>query len=298
MPCTAPIRGFRERDGTVRFDTAAARGAVAVNAVQIPCGKCMGCRVIRISEWTTRIMHELQTTSERGRGSSFITLTYDEAHLPSDWGLHVEEWQLFAKRLRKRFGPFKYFACGEYGEKRLRPHFHAIIFGLDFAEDRIPLTANANGDALYLSPSLERVWGRGQTRLGGVDPASASYVASYSLKKHREDHAIYERKKDQRAWRVRPEFACMSLRPAIGKEWFNKYRGDIFPSDETIIRGKRVRTPRYYDKLLETQDADALERIKTERKRRMNNKEKLTTDRLQDYEETHIINSRNRTREL
>lgn len=114
MQCTKPV--FLAREG-----------------LNVPCGKCMACRIARSREWTTRLIHELSYWDK----ASFVTLTYDNEHLPSDNSLSVRHWQLFMKRLRKQVEPLKikYFASGEYGDKFGRPHYHAIIFGLDFIRD-------------------------------------------------------------------------------------------------------------------------------------------------------------------
>lgn len=180
--------------------------------------------------------------------------------------------------------------CGEYGEQTKRPHYHAILFGHDFAEDRIQTVVNAHGNQRYLSPTLTALWAKGETALSGVGQASAAYVAKYTLKRNTADTLLYERKKDGYHWTVRPQYAAMSLRPGIGAKWLNKYHSDIYPSDETIIAGKRVRTPRYYDLLLQTQDANALANVKERRKlHARKNNHNTTTQRLLDYEELALL---------
>jgi len=212
-------------------------------------------------------MHEAQITEENGKGSAFITLTYNEDSVPTDYGLNVRDLQLFHKKLRHRFGPFRYYAAGEYGPVNLRPHYHAILFGIDFKADRIPIGDNPRGDRRYLSPLLERTWGMGRTELGSVTPASAAYVAKYCVTRRTGEQAdeIYRRTKHGHEWQVQPEFAIMSLKPGIGETWYRKYKNDVFPSDETIVDGKPVKTPKYYTTLLEREDPETHERIKLRR---------------------------------
>ena len=89
----------------------------------------------------------------------FLTLTYDEANLPRHGQLLKRDLQLFFKRLRKLMGPFRYVACGEYGDLRRRPHFHVALFGVDFCADRIPWGAGIRGDSMFVSPTVGLVWG-------------------------------------------------------------------------------------------------------------------------------------------
>ena len=127
---------------------------IEIHGKQYNCGKCMPCRINRTSEWTLRCMYELSDHYEDG--ASFITLTYDDENLPKDNGLHKEELQRFWKRLRinlareyHEFAPkLRYYACGEYGSEEEtyfspgaqkphgRPHFHAIVFGLNNYDDK------------------------------------------------------------------------------------------------------------------------------------------------------------------
>lgn len=295
MPCVRPIHGYRAPGGKVTFIKT--EGYTDRPQVAVPCGQCIGCRIDRASAWTTRILHEAQITEERGRGSAFITLTYDDAHLPTDHGLQINDWQKFAKRLRNNLGPFRFYHCGEYGGETRRPHYHAIIFGHDFGDDRIPIGKNARGDQRYISQDLTQAWGMGWAELGRVERASAAYVTKYTMKRITGDKAKeeYRRKKDGHEWQVQPEYATMSLKPGIGAHWYKKYGGDIHPSDETIIDGKRVKTPKYYDQLLERDNAESLRQIKHKRQAYGRTKRKDSTpDRLRDKE--YILTEKEKNR--
>lgn len=153
------------------------------------CGQCMPCRLNRRRLWTARIMLESQLHS----ASSFVTLTYDEDHLPDDRSVSVRHVQLFLKRVRDYVYPAKvrYFIVGEYGDLTLRPHYHAILFGVD-------------DNAL-----VSKCWTLGNVHSGTLTEQSAAYVVSYTVKRMTsvDDVRLRGRK---------PEFARMSLKPGIG----------------------------------------------------------------------------------
>lgn len=287
MACVSPLHGYRGPDGKVTLHM---RGGYVDRPVKISCGQCIGCRLDRAASWSLRIMHEVQTLSEsclacagvgaekqrHTCGCSFVTLTYTPQYLPEDGGLSVSHWQKFAKRLRKDSGSFRFFMCGEYGDSTLRPHYHAILFGLDFADDRIPIGRNKFGDRHYLSERLTRVWGMGHTVVGAVSQRSAAYVARYCTKKITGEAAKqhYSRTDGVKTWSVKPEFCIMSRggrvrgSRGIGAEWFTRYHTDLYPSDVTVYEGVRYKTPRYYDGLLERLSPELLEGVKADRRKR------------------------------
>lgn len=92
----------------------------------VPCGKCAFCIKKAIDAWCLRLYHEMEVSSS----AFFITLTYDDEHLPPGEELSKRDLQLFIKRLRKRNPGIRYFAVGEYGTQKGRPHYHAVIFNL------------------------------------------------------------------------------------------------------------------------------------------------------------------------
>lgn len=193
--------------------------------------------------------------------NSFVTLTYAPEHLPHDGGLSLDHWQLFAKRLRKKIGSFRYFMCGEYGDENLRPHYHACIFGVDFSGDRV-LFKRERGNTLFQSALLAETWRYGFCSVGELTFESAAYVSRYILKKRTGPQAAeaYERVDPDtgECFQVRPEFVCMSRRPGLGSKWFEKFSGDVYPSDEVIFKGRRFRPPRFYDEKLPAEDLKIL----------------------------------------
>lgn len=229
--------------------------------IKLPCGQCIGCRLERSRQWALRMVHESQMHEE----NAFITLTYNDENLPEDRSLSVKEWQLFVRRLRrlmkKKYGGKKilYYGAGEYGEETLRPHYHAIIFGHGFL-DRIPIQSNGN-NKLYISADLSELWPFGFSSVGDVTFESAAYVARYVMKKVNGKRAenleqVFGLSPYNRVdimtgeyYDVHPEFSTMSLKPAIGKNWYEKYKGDCYPSDQVVYDGTPQRPPKYYDTL-------------------------------------------------
>ena len=131
MSCYHPIKGFRTTTG-VSFSQL--RRDDHVGDIEIPCGRCIGCRMRRASDWSLRVMHEAQLWKE----NCFVTLTYGHGKLPPNGSLDHGDFQLFMKRLRKRVGkPVRFYMCGEYGDEGGRAHYHACLFNVDFQDRRL-----------------------------------------------------------------------------------------------------------------------------------------------------------------
>lgn len=254
--------------------------------VTIPCGQCIGCRVDKSREWANRMMFEL----EYHKKACFITLTYDDEHLP--WSEYVDDYgeicssmtlvkrdfQLFMKRLRKEIYPCKirFYACGEYGDKSKRPHYHAIIYGYNFDGDRYQFGKSEDGFPQFRSPTLEKVWTYGYSMICDVSWQTCAYVARYVTKKKKglkKDYYEY--------FNITPEFSLMSRRPGIGYQWYqdNKDRmyefGHVYlPKGDGAIR---ARPPAYFDKLYDIEHHEEMEKIKKSRQHiaEMEKKKKL-----------------------
>lgn len=223
----------------------------------VPCGQCVGCRLERSRQWAVRCVQEAQMHEE----NCFLTLTYSDKNLPQGGSLVKKHFQDFIKRLRRFMVKEKisYFHCGEYGDKGCRPHYHALIFGMDFPDKKLYKKTH-DGSPLYVSAALERLWGWGFCTIGAVTFESAAYTARYIMKKVTGDlaKAHYERIDPQtgEVLHLVPEYITMSLNPAIGKEWFRTFKGEVFPADEVIMRGRAMRPPRFYDKQFERDDPE------------------------------------------
>lgn len=205
------------------------------SGIPVPCGKCAPCKIRHVNQWVFRIMWEEEN---RATSSHFITLTYDTLHVPlSDNGfmtLRKSDLQKFFKRLRKNTGieGIKYYACGEYGSKTSRPHYHAIVFNCPEPQ--------AYADA----------WSLDGVMLGGVDVGTVTsdsvayclkYIDKSSFREKKYKHSRDDREK---------EFPLMSQ--GLGKGYVeNKsvvawHKKDLSRNYAVNKSGYRVALPRYY----------------------------------------------------
>lgn len=261
MPCYHPISAWRCAKGIAFKPTPDS------SIIQLPCGRCIGCRLERSRQWATRLVHELSFHED----SSFITLTYSDAYLPPGGTLVLKHFQDFMKRLREASPtPIRFFHAGEYGEKRKRPHYHAIIFGHSFMSSRYALKTSDRGDVTWRSPLLDSLWEFGESRIGSVTFESCAYVARYICKKISGPSArMHYESTDSRfpgeIFDLKPEYATMSRRPGIGYLHFQKYVNNIYPRDTVLSRGVSAKPPRFYDRLLDKVNPAMYERIKEAR---------------------------------
>lgn len=271
MPCYRPFRAYQAADGAVRFSERSRDDPV--RELWLACGKCVGCRLERSRQWAVRCMHEAQMHSE----NCFITLTYDEVHVPPGFSLRYKDFQLFMKKLRRMADQsIRFFMCGEYGGQHSRPHFHACLFGYDF-RDKVAFRRVGGGAMLYRSPSLERLWPLGFSTIGAVTFESAAYVARYVMKKVDGAGASVDvcdnvdKNTGEVVGRV-PEFCHMSLGrvpgDGIGGPWLKKFRSDVFPSGKVVANGVETKAPRYYDKQFASVDPDGFAALQFERELR------------------------------
>lgn len=251
MPCFHPMPAVRMVDGSVKFIS---RNKAGVDSsFSLPCGQCIGCRLERSRQWAMRCLHE----SSLHDANCFITLTYDDSNLPLGGSLHYPDFQRFLKRLRKLVGKVSFYCGGEYGANgSMRPHYHACIFGYDFP-DKVYFKSSADGSKLYTSEILSKLWPLGLSSVGSVTFASAAYIARYCVAKVSGDAAKshYEVLTDDGEIIERvPEFNHMSLKPAIGKRWLERYTSDVYPRDYVIVNGSKVKPPKYYDSLFKEEN--------------------------------------------
>jgi hypothetical protein len=283
MPCYNPIDGYRSK-----YVNESGKRSIVFNReqgfvdlpVKVPCGRCIGCRLEYSRQWAVRCVHEASLHEE----NSFVTLTYRPEEVPEDHSIHKEEVQKFIKRLRKELGEQKirYFACGEYGEQRNRPHYHLIIFGYGFPDKR--LWSKKNGNLLFRSELLEKVWTKGFSSIGEVTFESAAYVARYVMKKRKgkdepERYTLVDKETGEVHY-IEKEFCLMSRRPGLGKGWYEKYKSDT-DKDFITIRGAKMKLPKYYDSQIEKESELEMKIRKGKRIREaIKRKEDNTMDRL------------------
>lgn len=211
--------------------------------IEVPCGKCLGCQADQSLMWSIRAYHE----SIMHKESCFITLTYDQEHMPPGGNISKRDLQLFFKRLRRRLeretakvclqvpmsawpgllkrDRFRYVACGEYGGQTHRPHYHLILFGRDFLEGAIPINSD-----LYTHKLLEEVWGKGIVSIAPVSMASICYVCGYVQKKVGDPDT----------------FRLESRRPGIGHDWLDRYGDSARRTGVVSIEGRSYQIPKRY----------------------------------------------------
>lgn len=191
----------------------------------VPCGRCPPCKKNRINDWVYRLQQE----DKVHLSSMFVTLTYDTQSVPITPKLRMtlkpSDLKDFWKRLRYYAlgDKIRYYACGEYGTERYRPHYHAIIFGLTDPKH------------------IDKAWTSGTTHIDQVTPASIAYTAKYIQKPSR----IPQYKGDDR----HPEFARMSQ--GLGKNYITSekieyHHADLSRNYVTNPGGAVQRLPRYY----------------------------------------------------
>jgi hypothetical protein len=253
--------GYRASNGQIK--PGRDRNAPVQQMAEVPCGNCRDCRIRRARDWAIRCQHEAQTSKK----SCFATLTYNDDEIPDDLSVRKEHWQLFAKRLRKKAGKFRYLATGEYGDDTARPHYHALIFGMDFLDDRYKWRTERRGAHSYdvfRSPTIESVWPYGNIELADATFASISYVARYTVKKlNGQDEMDYLERVSfiGEVWHVAPEFIVSSRRPGLGRDWIKKYWRDVYPCDFVLVEGKKFKPPAYYDNYMKEQHPEVWDAV-------------------------------------
>lgn len=266
MPCYHPITAWKSKElddvnpatGKVKMVFRADAG-LASTKTELKCGQCIGCRLDRAREWAVRCIHE----NSRHEKSCWLTLTYNDEHLPIDGSLRPRDMVLFLKRLRKKFAPetVRFFQCGEYGDINKRPHHHVIIFGIDFP-DKKPISRRKK-NLTYSSEILQELWPFGFSCIGELTFDSACYTARYILKKQTGKFA-----KEHYGERL-PEYITMSRKPGIGKDFYESFKEDLYNYDKCVVHNKFIcRPPRYYDKLYESSHSEHFAQLKRARKLR------------------------------
>lgn len=265
MPCYHPIRMYRVCSGRNKETgkwplTPNPTLGYADMPVDVPCGRCIGCRLEYSRQWAVRAIHEAKFHEK----NSFITLTYAPEYLPQGGTLVVKDTQDFLKRLRKAVSPAKvrFMCAGEYGTRYSRPHYHLLIFGYDFP-DKYPYKI-VHGYIYYRSPQLERLWPFGISMIGDVTFESAAYVARYIVKKVKGSEEL----KDSIYQGRKAEFMTMSRKPGIAHDWIEKYKDSVYAVDSVIFRDNiRCKPPRFYDAYLEVTDPERFARVRAARAR-------------------------------
>lgn len=143
------------------------------SSLLVPCGKCYCCRSHYRDTWTLRLLNHYKSV----RKGIFLTLSYNDDNIPLDRSVSKVDLQLFFKRLRKHYPSrtISYFAASEYGDKKFRPHYHIIVFGIDCPTSNYLRIRLSN----FISKS---VWKKGYCFVGDVNEKTIKYTTKYILK--------------------------------------------------------------------------------------------------------------------
>lgn len=253
--------------------------------IEIPCGKCIGCRLEYSRQWALRIQKEASLYEHNW----FLTITYNDMHLPiwetinKETGeyilghpLNPEDLTKLMKRIRwhwkKKYNHegIRFFACGEYGEITDRAHYHGAIMNFPIPKEELePYKCNALGDQLYKCKLLDKIWGKGFVTVGSLTWQSAAYVARYILKKQKGDPR--QSKAFYTSQGKIPEFTRCSRKPGIAREWYELHKDEIYKNDEIFVpkRGGgtlKLRPAQYFDRLYDLEHPKEMLIIKEARK--------------------------------
>lgn len=271
MPCYKPLLGLR--NGTTEkgkpkylicsMEDEALDNFPPQDVIQIPCGKCLGCRLQYSQDWCNRLLMEQKSNDS----SYFFTVTYDDENSPKviydedgDYvcleSLRKKDAQKFIKDLRRSFPQdhLRYYICGEYGSTTKRPHIHGIIFGLHLDDVEETRFKSVNNDVVLYSAKFEKIWGKGFAELGTVTPASCSYVSRYVMKK-----AFSDTNMDCDKYGIEREFNLMSRKPGIGRKFYDEHP-DMFDNISYAMSTEKgsvnIYPSRYFKKLIELSGTD------------------------------------------
>lgn len=246
-----------------------------VDYVEIPCGQCSICKANQARQKAERATAEAATWEH----NEVINLTYNEEHLPYNTKpdgtkvptLRYKDVQDFKKRLLKHWKQnydkdgIRFLCACEYGDKHQRPHYHMIMFNFN-CEDKYDWGYTKKGSKEFRSPTIEKLWGKGNVTLGEVTPETIQYVANYCLKKFKGKRAkgIYKN------LGIEPESVKSSNRKGLGAMYYEKHKetykehGKCFVGTEKGL--KTISANKYFDKMLADEYGDALlEQIKEKR---------------------------------
>lgn len=260
IECNSVLREMYEGNKTLDFIPRTYQNGCAYDFIQIPCGKCIGCRIDYSRSWADRLTYH---SIGRENCSYFLTLTYDDAHQSSEdyipaydiYTLNYEHMDIFIKRLRNKFrdAQIDYYYAGEYGDSSFRQHFHVICFNM-FIPDLKFYKTNPLGDCLYTSEILDSLWGKGYVVIGLFNWRNAAYTARY-VEKKRDGRAMIE----YTALGLEPEKCRCSRRPGIAYDYYESNYQDIWKNNGLLVprdvnSSGKLGIPRYFRRLAEEKE--------------------------------------------
>lgn len=245
----------------------------------VSCGSCINCIKQRSREWALRLDHE----REYCKYSFFVTLTYSPENIPKCYSVVKWDLQRYIKRLRKNTqSEIKYYACGEYGGKLGRPHYHALIYVYDekYKKEEWEDKYDPRDGHIINSGYLSAEWALGIVKIGTVTTASINYVVGYIDKKIMKYH------NESLGTRKNP-FRIMSN--GMGKKHALD-NAELYKKELSIqIRDKYAGLPRFYKKILKIdpkqlqKKSKSLEFEKLKKYMKQNNIKKMDVNQWDKY---------------
>lgn len=279
MPCYHPIPAARGAEG-MEIHPKDRNGYTREPTHWLPCGKCLGCREIKQQELAIRFSH----TARYYKDKYFLTLTYNEENCPD--GLEKNDLKKFWKRLRRKTSAtIKYLACGEYGDRTNRPHYHAAVVGLELNDLKRWDSENHN------SPYLDRIWSNGIVTVSELTEGRIKYVAGYVLKKAGYRRQIYCTEDG-----VELQEPYRDMSHGLGKQWIEQFQGDL-RHGYLKHEGAKNAIPRYYmdkitDEKLRQQIAESKaqkdQRLTGEDRKCLQNGEKIRQQQIRERQRDRV----------
>ena len=225
--------------------------------VAVPCGKCAACLRSRRNGWIARLSSEAFTS----KASTFITLTYDDSHLPDGNKVCKSDVQDFMKRFRhldRHYkalpDSFKYFIVSEYGKKFHRPHYHGLLFGVDLFEDVFKpsvATIRDDGRPCWTCEALQKAWKNGFVSIDRVTPRSIKYVSKYVVK-------------DDGGFNLFSRKIGLSL--FASDQGLTDFAINSYKNGFVVLTGYKQPVPKFVDRYLERFDPSLYQTVKDSRR--------------------------------
>lgn len=286
----------------------------------IPCGKCIGCRLEYSREWANRGYLESKLYKE----NYFITLTYNEKNLPTNYETETKDGKKYEPKYEKEIdwtrGTLKpehltkfmhdlrqhikreynatgirFMACGEYGDKGERPHYHIILFNIHLPVETFYNPRINDGHIYYQNTIIESCWKYGISNISEASWNNIAYTARYITKKitGKQSEEIYAIKGQNK------EFFRVSRMPGIGKPYYDKYKEKIYKNDEIIIKNQEgvihCKPPKYFDALYQEENQKHWQEIKRKRQKQKKGLEKVM-DEINSYTRLEQLEIKERTK--
>lgn len=250
--------------------------------LEIPCGKCPGCKRDQDRDWTKRLFAEGNTSQHNGKHNHFVTLTYSDTELPQGGGsfgtVHRPDVVEFLENVRRylwyhhRESQLRYYFVGEYGGRTKRAHYHGLLFNVPLPDKK--LAGNSNGLPLFSSETLDKLWGfKGRIRIGSVTPGSISYVRDYFGK-----YSSWP-VTSARPFHMMSRGSGRSVLGGLGRAYYRKHRNTLFPAGvmrlgdvNESVGPQKIHTlpvPQYFLDLLQVDDPALYVETMTQRLKRI-----------------------------